>query len=219
MANEDSFISEVTEEVRRDRLYALMRRYGWIAILLVVLIVGGAAWNEWRKSTARAAAEAKGDALITALLADTPEGRAAALQAVELPDDPKSQAVVSLLTSAAEGEAEDPEAAAAALEQVINNNAAPQIYRDVALFKRVLTGAGTLTPQERIDRLQPLLQPGNAFRLLAVEQRAFAEVEMGETDAALATLQGILADAEVTEDLRRRAQQMIVALGGSLDQG
>ena len=64
-----------------------------------------------------------------------------------------------------------------------------------------------------------MLRPGNPFRLLAVEQRAFAEVEMGETEAALTSLEGILADAEATEDLRRRARQLIVALGGSLDQG
>ena len=77
MANEDSFINEVTEEVRRDRLFALMRRYGWIAVLLVVIIVGGASWNEWRKASQQAAAEDKGDALIAALQAETPEARAA----------------------------------------------------------------------------------------------------------------------------------------------
>ena len=44
----DSFIDEVTDEVRRDRLYLLMRRYGWIGVLVIVVIVGGAAWREKR---------------------------------------------------------------------------------------------------------------------------------------------------------------------------
>lgn len=219
MANEDSFISEVSEEVRRDRLFALMRRYGWIAVLLVVLVVGGAAWNEWRKASARAAAEAKGDALIAALQAETPEARASALQAVSDDSSPGGRAVLGLLTAAAEGEANDPEAAAAALERVISDPDAPQVYRDVALLKRVMTGAGSIPPEERLARLQPLLAPGNPFRLLAVEQRAFAEVEMGDTASALTSLQGILDDAEATEDLRRRARQLIVALGGQLQQG
>ncbi len=49
MSDTDSFIDEVSEEVRRDRLYATFRRYGWIAILAVLLLVAGATWNEWRK--------------------------------------------------------------------------------------------------------------------------------------------------------------------------
>ena len=43
MSETDSFIDEVNEEVRRDRLYAALRRYGWIAIVAVLAIVGGAA--------------------------------------------------------------------------------------------------------------------------------------------------------------------------------
>jgi fermentation-respiration switch protein FrsA (DUF1100 family) len=42
VSDTDSFIDEVTEEVRRDRLFGLMKRYGWIAALAVLLIVGGA---------------------------------------------------------------------------------------------------------------------------------------------------------------------------------
>ena len=37
MANQnDRFIDEVTDELRRDRLFRAMRRYGWIAIALIV---------------------------------------------------------------------------------------------------------------------------------------------------------------------------------------
>lgn len=218
MASEDSFINEVTEEVRRDRLFALMRRYGWIAVLIVVLIVGGAAVFEWRKAQARSAAQAAGDALITALEAENPEARATALAAVDLPEQAGSRAVVSLLKSAADLEADNREASASALDAVIADGEIPQIYRDLALLKRMMTGAGDIAADERISRLQPLLKPGNPFRLLAIEQKAYAEIELGETDAAIETLQGVLADAEGTEDLRLRAQRLIVALGGTLEQ-
>ena len=49
MSDTDSFIDEVTEEVRRDRLFLLLRRWGWVGVLAVILIVGGAAFNEIRK--------------------------------------------------------------------------------------------------------------------------------------------------------------------------
>ena len=52
MSNPDSFVDEVTDAVRRDRLFAAFRKYGWIGVVLVVLIVGGAAYNEWQKAQA-----------------------------------------------------------------------------------------------------------------------------------------------------------------------
>ena len=36
MSNPDSFIDEVTEEVRRDRLFAMFRKYGWIGVAIVL---------------------------------------------------------------------------------------------------------------------------------------------------------------------------------------
>ena len=219
MANEDSFINEVSEEVRRDKLYGLMRRYGWIAIAAVVIVVGGAAFFEWQKAKARTAAEAKGDALIAALSEETPEDRAAALRDVPVNDTPGGRAVLALLQAAGAVDAEDTESALAALDGLATDAEAPALYRDLAILKSVIIGAGVTPADERISKLTPLFQPGNPYRLLALEQRALAEVEQGETDAALETLTGVLGDAEVTEDLRRRASQLIVALGGALDQG
>ena len=67
MSETDSFIDEVTEEVRRDRLFAIFRKYGWIGILTIVVIVGGASWTEWKKAKAEAAAQSFGDALVAAM--------------------------------------------------------------------------------------------------------------------------------------------------------
>ena len=41
MSTPDSFVEEVTEAVRRDKLYAAFRKYGWIGGLVVIGIVGG----------------------------------------------------------------------------------------------------------------------------------------------------------------------------------
>ena len=161
MSNQDSFINEVTEEVRRDRLFAMMRRYGWIAVLLVILLVGGAAANEWRKASARAEAEASGDALIAALREDSADSRAAALNAIEPTDEPGKRAVLGLLQSAASGEAGDAAAAEAALDAIIGDTEVPQVYRDLATLKRgfavvrkgdkVVTGVAKATGRLEIE--------------------------------------------------------------------
>ena len=97
MSDTDSFIDEVNEEVRRDRMFNLFRRYGWIAVAAVLLLVGGAAWNELRASQERAQSEAMGDAIVAALNLETASARAAALQEIEVT---QASAIVQLLSAA-----------------------------------------------------------------------------------------------------------------------
>ena len=212
MSSQDSFISEVTEEVRRDRLFRLMRRYGWIAVAFVVLVVGGAAAFEWQKARARAEAEAAGDALLNAQSEDAPGARAEILAALDSGSAGRN-AIVRLFQAAAEIEAGEEGRALATLEAISDDTEVPSVYRDLAVLKSVMISDAA--PEERMARLEPLTKPGNLFRLLAVEQRALAEIELGRTETAIETLNGILADAEMTESLRRRASWLIVALGGT----
>ncbi|MBL3570865.1 hypothetical protein JMJ94_15450, partial [Rhodovulum visakhapatnamense] len=79
MTNPDSFIQEVTDEVRRDRLFAWMRRYGWIAALIIVGLVGAAAWREWSIARQEAAAQALGDSILDAIEIRDAAARAEAL--------------------------------------------------------------------------------------------------------------------------------------------
>jgi hypothetical protein len=74
----------------------------------------------------------------------------------------------------------------------------------------------TLSPEARIAQLEPLSLPGAPFRLVALEQLAFAEIELGADDAAIARLTEILNDNAASQGLRRRASQLIVSLGGTL---
>lgn len=219
VSNNDSFINEVTDEVRRDKLFALMRRYGWIAILCVIVLVGGAAFNEWRKASARAEAEATGDGLVSALEGATAEARLEGLTAIPESGVPGQRALQELLKAATFVETGDNAKAISVLDGLAGDTTVPDIYRDLALLKSVILSTGAASPEDRIVRLQPLMQPGKPFRLLALEQRALAETELGDKEAALETLKGIAADADGTEDLRRRATQLIVALGGTPDQG
>ncbi len=219
MSDTDSFIEEVTEEVRRERLFGYMRKYGWIAVVTVVLIVGGAGWNEISKSKARSAAEASGDAIFKAVEANDNPARIAALQALET-QAPEAQIVVEFLLAShqmSEGNNAD---AAATLETLANAGdlEMPEIYRQIALFKSVML-SGTETPvAERRALLEPLAAPGAPLALLAQEQLALLDIENGDTEAAIARLDAISVDSGVSAGLRRRATQLIVALGGEPQQ-
>lgn len=215
MSNPDSFIDEVTEEVRRDKLFAAFRRYGWIAVLAVLGIVGGAAWNEWQKAQAVARAQAFGDALFAALDAPTPEARQTALAAIPASGE---QVAVRALHEAADP-ATDRAAALAALDRVAGDATLPVVWRDLAVLRRVGLLGAEMDAAARRAALDPIAVPGRPFRPLALEQLAYIAVETGDKAGALAQLEALVVDQEATPGLRVRAQQMIQALGGKRAEG
>ncbi|MEM9579765.1 MAG: hypothetical protein AAF891_03695 [Pseudomonadota bacterium] len=213
MSDTDSFIDEVTEEVRRDRLFGYFKKYGWIAVVLVVAIVGGTAYNEWSKAQARAKAQNAGDAILGALEANAPADRIAALDKVKSGDiTPGARAIVALLEAAEQSADGDDAAAQAALDLIASDGSLPEIYRQIAAFKSA-SRKGSLSADERRQRLSALASPGQALRPLAQEQLALIDIEEGNTEAAIETLQGLVVDAEATAGLRQRATQLIIALG------
>ena len=215
MSNPESFIEEVTEEVRRDRLFALFRKYGWIGVLGVVLIVGGAAVTEWRKAANRAAAQAFGDAVMVALEQGTAPARRTALAAVPASGD--RAAILNLML--ASDPTDDRAGTLAALDQVAADATLPASYRDLAVLRRVVVAGAEMALADRRAALDPIAAPGRPFRPLALEQLAYLLVEAGDTAGAIAALQALSQDQEAPSGLRQRATQMIVALGGQAATG
>ncbi|MGC1503564.1 MAG: hypothetical protein WA782_05425 [Sulfitobacter sp.] len=213
MSNTDGFVEEVNEEVRRDRLYGLLRRYGWIAVLAILAIVGGAAYTEYTKAQKRAQAEGLGDAMLAALSVDDRSERANALASIDAPT-PTSSAVLSMMTAAEQAQAGDTQVAAGTLNALAIDGDVPQIYRQIAAFKAITLQGTDVPATERRQAFEGLAQPGNVMRLLAEEQLALIDIETGDVPAAIESYQAIVDDAEVSSDLQQRALQVIVALGG-----
>lgn len=212
MSNNDSFIDEVTEEVRRDRLFALFRRYGWIGVVLILAIVGGAAWSEWQKARTEASAAAFGDALLATASEADPAARLAALDAVVA--EGGQAAVLGFLTAAEAKAAGDTDRAVEALTSVASDATLPESYRQLAELKRVLLLGPAMDRAERDTILAALAQPGKPFRPLAMEQQAYDLAADSKADEAIGLLKQVLAEPTVTPALRRRASEVIVALGG-----
>ncbi|MGB3409242.1 MAG: tetratricopeptide repeat protein, partial [Jannaschia sp.] len=191
----------------------LLKRYGWIAVVAVVLLVGGAAYVEYKKAQEQAQAEALGDALLAALAVEDTAARAEQLAQIDATGS-RAGAVVGFLTAADQVEAGDYAAAVDTLNAIVVNGEVPEIYRQIAQFKAATLHGSDTPVAERRQSLEALAQPGNPFRLLATEQLALLEVAENNPEAAIATYQSIVSDAEVSPDLQQRALQVIVALGG-----
>jgi hypothetical protein len=211
----DSFISEVSEEVRRDRLYRFLRRWGWLMAAAIVVIVGGAAANEWRKARAAAMAAATGEALRAAFLEDDPAARAERLAALAV-ESASAGPLVRLAEAGSLFEAGDRTAAAATLSALAEDAAAPEIFRNVAALQRVMMLGSALVPSERLATLEARAAPGAPFRARALEQRALAYLDAGDNARAQADLLAVLTDPESPEGVQARAQQLLIAAGGEL---
>ena len=214
MSNTESFIEEVTEEVRRDRLYGYLRRYGWIAALLIVLIVAGAGFNEYRRAQAEAKAQALGDAMLAALAENDDAERATALAAIEA-GSPEGKAILAFLTAGIQAEAGNGEQDADIIASVADTADVPLIYRQVASFKSLIVQSDTLDVETRRAGFEALAVPGVSLRVFAEEQLALLDIQANNSNAAIERFRMIIEDAESTPGLQRRALQAIVALGGS----
>lgn len=217
MSQTDSFIAEVTEEVKRDRLYGYARRYGWIAILLIVALVGGAAWREYALANRQAKAEAFGAAVSVALEGQDPAQRLADLTAIAT-EESGAGAVRDLLAAEQAVAGEDFATARDLLDRVANSADLPVIYRQIARFKYATQAAQGLDVATRRAALAELDIAGQPLRLLAQEQLVLLDLESGNRDAAVALARSILADAEVSSEMSGRIANLMAALDVSLDE-
>jgi len=213
VSNPESFIDEVTEEVRRDRLFAIFRKYGWIGVVLVLGVVGGTAYNEWSKAQEAARAQAFGDSVLEALDVGGTEERRAALSSVPLDGGQKAILDLLLASDPAENRAETLDA----LARLAADQSQPQSYRDLAVLRQMIVAGTDIPVADRRAALDPIAAPGRAFRPLALEQLAYLLIEEGKTEEAIAALRSLTTEQDAPAGLRRRAEQVIIALGGTVD--
>ncbi|MDB4168536.1 hypothetical protein N9747_00730 [Planktomarina sp.] len=207
MSDTDSFIDEVTEEVRRDRLFGYFRRYGWIPAFIIFALVGGTAYNEWSKAQVAQVAQARGDALLNALELEDVAEQVTVLSAIA--SEGEDALVAKLLVAGIEAEQ-----AADLLKSVAADDKQPKYIRDLARLKMASTD-GVLTVDEAAAILAELSEPGGVYRNVATEFLVAVQLQRGDTEAALELLQAHIKDAVASSEQIQRMAELIVALGAS----
>ncbi|MDS9467147.1 hypothetical protein RGQ15_06115 [Paracoccus sp. MBLB3053] len=216
MANQnDSFIDEVTEDLRRDRLFNAFRRYGWIAVLLILALVGGSAWREYSARKAEQSAQAWGDAVLAAQ--DAPD-RIAALGAIDAEGVAGRKLLSEMLAAGVEAESGLTEKASERLQSAAEGVADNRLFHDLALLKAVMVAGPNMDAARRDGILAELSKPGAPFELLALEQKAVALINAGRTDDAIVLIRQIQQKDGLSEALRRRLAEMMITLGAAPDE-
>ena len=211
MSNPDSFIGEVKEEVRRDRLYRLFRRYGWLGILAVLVLVGGTAYREWSTANQRLEAEAVGDSILAASSEESPAERIARLDKIEI-DNLDASAIRDFIVAAAMLDDGMQDNSLERLDLVSNNKDVSIVYRDLALLKSIAIRQDTDPPEDVVKELDGMIERDSEFRLLAMEMKAHNLERMGEVAKAISILRILRSESGVPREMSNRVADFLAEL-------
>lgn len=205
----DSFIAEVSEELRRDRLNRAFRRYGpFFGALIAVIVLGAAGYEFWKSQTISARRDAGGLMARAAQSEDPAEAFGDAAGRLE------GGARVVAELAAATAHAQDGASAEAVphYESIQSIEGVDPLYRQLAELREVMARIGAEEPRTLLAELAPLSEAGAPFSPLALELEAGLRLELGEIAEARNALQAALADPRGSAGQRRRLQTLLDSL-------
>lgn len=211
MSETDSFIQEVTEEVRQDRMYRLWKKYAPYGIAVVVAAIAASAGWTWMKHREAEKAREAGAAFLATEI-DSVEKEQELVAKIEGP----AAVVARLRLAAAKADAGDAEGAVALYREIASEAGLDPAYADLARLQAVRIGLPTMDPAQAVAEIEPLAAEGATYRLLALELRAVVRLNAGETAAAHADLAEILKDPGATRGTIDRATALLLSSGGDL---
>lgn len=216
--NNDAFLREVDEELRKDQALDLWHRYGRtliIALAGALAALGGVLfWQSHQRKTA----EREGEQL-QAAYDDLGAQKVAAA----------SQSLAALAQSSADGyravarftqadialQKDDLKGAAQQFAAIAADQSIAKPFRDLALIRQTSAEFDALKPDVVVARLRGLAVAGNPWFGSAGELVAVAYLKQGRRDLAARLFGQIAATEQVPASIRQRAVQM----AGVLDAG
>lgn len=212
----ETFLREVDDELRRERMNQTVARYGWWIVAGMVLVLAAVGGIFWYRSYQRDQAEARGESLLNAL--DSLEGgnrNSATTQIDALADSGSAGYRAAALFARANAQiaANNTAAAVATLTAIAADESFEEPYRQAALVRQTQLEFDRLQPQQVIQRLSSLARPGQPFFGAAGEMVGVAQLRMNRADLAGQLFARIGRDETVPASIRTRAIQMAGSLG------
>ena len=211
----EAFLREVDENLRRDQMTGLARKWGTAGAMVIGLfLMGLAAFLWWRSHKAEQAGK-DGEQFVQVM--------GAAEVGSATPNDPRLVALansprdgyraLAKLTQASLTTKDDPAAGAKAYQAIAGDTAMPQPIRDLATVRAVSLQFDSLPPADVVAKLKPLAVATNPWFGTAAELTAMAYLKMNRKDLAGPLFAAITRDSTAPVGLRSRAAGMATALG------
>lgn len=205
--SDDSFLREVEEELRSDKLKAFWRRYAPFiiggAVLIVLVVAGNETWKWWRASTAANASDQYYAAIEMAERGDL-QGAQAALNEIAQ-SGPGGYAILAQFRAAGVlAELGDYDAAISAYDALSSSLNEPRL-RELALIMGAYLAVDHLDEAAVQARAGSMTGEGDPLRNHAREALGLAAYRAGDFEAARANFELIAADFNAPQDMQTRA--------------
>jgi hypothetical protein len=214
MSEQDSLFREVDEDLRREQMAALWKKYGVYVIaaaLAIVIIVGGYSVYNWWSET-RAAQN--GEAHFSAIELVSEDKHAEALEAFTrlASETGGGYHTLAKLETAAIHAREGRKDEAVAIYDEVANAGSDRFLSDFASLQSAALQIDTLGEAEIEQKLSRLISDTNPWRYSAQELLALAAYRSGNTAESERIYGQLLGDPSAPADLRRRAEAMMALL-------
>jgi hypothetical protein len=212
----ESFLREVDENLRRDRMQDFAKTYGkWLIAALVLFLLAVAGWLYWQNRQQEKAAEQSEElmAVYTDIGTGKTEQAAKRLEPLENSDNDVVRSLALLTEAAIALEGNDRATALSNYRTLAADEGLPEAYRNLGLIRATALEFDSIKPEEVIARLEPLARPGNPWFGSAGELTAMALLKQGQNDRAGRLFAALAADRQVPETIRNRSVQIAGTLG------
>ena len=212
----DTFVQEVEENLRRDRMTDFFKSYGkWVAVAVVLFLAAVGGWIFWEERQNQVSSDQSEK--LHALLTDISTGKTQTVpqRVAELEKSHSDvvRASATLTDAAVALEKNNRSAAIAKYREILNDKGLAEPFRDVATIRLTALEFDTIKPEEVIARLQPLAKAGNPWFGSAGEMTALALMKQNKNAEAGRLFAAIAADSQVPSSIRSRAVQVAGTLG------
>jgi len=211
----EAFLREVDENLRRDQMTGLARKWGTVGAMIVGLfLIGLAAFLWWRNHQAEQAGQ-EGEQLVQELAAaEVGSASPTDQRLTDLANSPRDgYRALAKLTQAGLTAKNDPAGGAKAYQAIADDKDMPQAMRDLATVRAVTLQFDSMAPADVIAKLKPLAVASNPWFGSAGELTAMAYLRMNRKDLAGPLFAAIARDNDAPVGLRGRAAGMATALG------
>ncbi len=214
--NNEAFLREVDEELRRDQALHFWQSYGrWVIAAIVggLAVFAGILYWQHRQEQQSGDQGRQFGSLFESLGAGDEKKTAKPLADLASNGTAGYRASAKFVQADLALQKNDLKSAAAKFAEVAADTSLANPFRDLALIRQTTAEYDTLKPETVIARLSPLAVKGGPWFASAGEMIAVAHLRLKHTAQAGKLFGELASDKSVPDTVRQRAVQMAGALG------